>query len=269
MISFSSAQLDAWMAAYLFPLARILALLAVAPPFNHTALPARVKAALGIAICVALVPTLPPQAVIAPGSWTGLLVLAQQMLIGIALGFVLRITFAAVELAGEVVSMQMGLGFAVMYDPAQASQSSVLTQFLGLIALLLFLAMNGHLLMLHALAQGFTLLPVSGLPVSAKGWQSLVRFAATLFATGVMLSLPLIAALLLTNVALAVLTRAAPTLNLFSLGFPITLATGFGVLALSLSYMAPLLERAFDNALDTLGRWHSLAAPLNTGLIGP
>ena len=252
MISFSDAQLDAWIAAFLFPLARILGLVATAPLFDNAALPVRVKLALGLAVALALAPVLPPHAPIAPASWTGLLVLVQQSLIGIALGFTMRIAFAAVDVAGDLIGLQMGLSFAVFYDPQNASESPIVAEVLGLLALLLFLAVDGHLMLLALLAQSFSVLPIGAEPFAAAGWGAVARGGASLFSTGVQLSLPLIAALLITNIALGVLTKAAPQLNLFAVGFPVTIIAGFVVLALAMPYFAPALERIFEQGYTAM-----------------
>ena len=161
MISFTTAQLDSWLALFIYPLTRILALLSTAPVFNNVALPMRQRLMIGIAISLVLSPTLAPMPNIPPGSWQGIAVLAQQMMIGIIMGFTLRIVFVAIDLAGELIGLQMSLGFATFYDPQSASQTPVISEFLGIIATLLFLAMNGHLLALSVLAESFHLLPVS------------------------------------------------------------------------------------------------------------
>lgn len=245
MLSVSDAQLEAWLAAFLFPLARVLGLLAAAPVFNNAALPLRVRLALGLAITLALAPLLPPAPALAPGSWEGLALLAQQGLIGIALGFTMRLAFAAVDLAGELMGLQMGLGFAVFYDPQHAAQLPLLAQLMGLFALLVFLAIDGHLMMLALLAESFTLLP-PGAATAVRGIESLLAWGGTVFSLGLLLALPLVTALLVANIALGVLTKVAPQLNLFAVGFPITLLAGFAVLALTLPYCAPALERVFE-----------------------
>lgn len=252
MISVTDAQLNAWIAAFIYPLARILGLVAAAPVFNNAALPMRIKLAVGLAITFALAPALAPQPAPAPASWMGLSLLVQQSLVGVALGFTMRIVFAAVDLAGELIGLQMGLGFAVFYDPQNAAQSPVVAEVAGLLALLIFLALNGHLMMLALLARSFTALPVGAAALSGAGWEAVARWGATLFSTGVLLALPLIAALLITNIALGVLTRAAPQLNLFAVGFPITLVAGFSVLALTMPYFGPALEQMFDQGFAAM-----------------
>jgi flagellar biosynthetic protein FliR len=252
MIAVTSAQLDAWLAAFVFPLARILALLATAPVFNNAALPRRIRLILGLAITFALAPALPTMPPIPAGSWPGLVVLAQQVLIGMLMGFTLRLAFSAVDLAGEMIGLQMGLSFAVFYDPQSSGQTPVLSEFLGLMTILLFLAMNGHLLTLSVLAESFNLLPVSTTPIAAKSFGALLTWAGMLFSTGVLLSLPLVAALLIANIAMGVLSRVAPQLNLFAVGFPVTMVAGFAVLMISLPYFGTALERLFDQSFAAL-----------------
>lgn len=252
MLTFTDAQLNAWLATVLYPLARILGLVTTAPVFNNAALPVTIRLITGIAIALALAPVLPTQAGVDPASWAGLMVLLQQTLIGIALGFTMRVVFAAVDVAGELIGMQMGLSFAVFYDPQNAAQSPVVAEFMGLIALLIFLAVNGHLMVLGLLAQSFDTLPIAGGVFGSAGWGALTHWAPTLFSTGVLLALPMIAALLITNIALGILTKAAPQLNLFAVGFPITIVVGFVVLALSMPYFAPTLERAFEMGFDAM-----------------
>ena len=253
MLSITDAQLNAWIAAFIYPLARILGLVATAPLFNNAAIPMRIKLVLGLGIALALAPVLPPAPPIAPASWFGLGLLLEQSLVGIALGFTMRVAFAAVDLAGELIGLQMGLGFAVFYDPLNAAQLPIIAELAGLLALLVFVALNGHLAVLGVLAQSFTLLPLDAAAFPATGWEAVARWGAMLFAAGVLLSLPLIAALLITNIALGILTRAAPQLNLFAVGFPVTLVAGFVVLALTLPYLPVGLERLFGQGLDAMG----------------
>ena len=148
MISVTSMQLEAWIAAFIFPLARILALVASAPVIGNRQVPARVKIGLGLLITFLIAPTLniPPD--IEPSSGAGLFIMLQQILLGLAMGFSMRLIFTAVEMAGDIMGMQMGLGFASFYDPVNATNTQIVAQFLGIIAVLLFLSLNGHLYML-------------------------------------------------------------------------------------------------------------------------
>ena len=253
MIAISSAQLDTWLALFVFPLSRILGLLATAPVFNNAALPVRIRLIAGLAITLAMAPALPPPPLIPASSWIGLVVLAEQILIGVLLGFALRITFAAVDVAGELIGLQMGLSFATFFDPSSGGQTPVITEFLGLLTTLIFLSLNGHLLALTVLAESFTLLPVSTTPIHIAAFSSMIGWSSMLFSTGVLLALPLITALLIANIALGVLARIAQQLNLFAVGFTVTLSLGFLVLMLSLPYIGTAMEDLFAKGFQAMG----------------
>lgn len=253
MISVTSAQLDAWLGLFIFPLSRILGLLVTAPVFNNAALPRRLRLVAGLAIALAVTLALPPLPVIPASSWLGLAVMAEQMLIGILLGFALRIAFAAVDVAGELIGLQMGLSFAVFFDPVHGGQTPVITELLGLLTALTFLAMDGHLLALSALAESFTLLPITPQPFHVAAFSKLVSWSAILFSIGLLLALPLITALLIANIALGVLARIAQQLNLFAVGFPVTLALGFLILMLSIPYIGAAMEGIFAQGFQAMG----------------
>ncbi len=261
MISIGSAQIDAWIVAFIYPLTRILGFIATAPLWSSNGVPARTRLILGLAIAVALTPSLPLMPVVQPASLTGLWIMAQQMLIGIGMGFAVKIVFAAFNVAGEFIGTQMGLGFATFYDPLSSAQTPVIAEFINLLALLLFLSMNGHLLYLATLAQSFSAIPVSATPIAAGSWLNLAELGSRMFSAGLLLSLPVMAALMITNVALAVLTRAAPQLNLFALGFPLTLLGGFFALAISLNYMATPIQGIFEVGLEAMLGYVAPAKP--------
>jgi len=247
MISLTDAQINTWLINFIWPLTRILGLIMVAPVFGHRTVPARVKIGLGIFITLIIAPTLPPMPDVGLGSWHGLFILVQQLLIGVAIGFIMRIVFAAVEAAGEIVGLQMGLGFASFFDPQSAGQTLVLARFFNLLALLVFLAVNAHLLLLGVLVESFQSLPISPQPLSAAGFYNVAAFGSTVFAVGLQLALPVIAIMLMTNLSLGILTRSAPQLNIFAIGFPITLGVGLIVLDLTLPYFVPQLEQSIQN----------------------
>lgn len=252
MISVSTAELNAWIAAFFYPLARVLALLAVGPPFNNVAIGMRVRLLLGLAITLAIAPVLPTPPAVPPSSGIGLWILAQQMLIGFAMGFAVRLIFSAIDMAGVMIGMQMGLGFATLYDPDNGGQTPVLSEFIGLIALLLFMAINGHLLMIATLTNSFTALPIGATPPGRGSWLNLAEAGMIVFSSGILLALPILVALLMANLALGVLTRAAPQLNLFAIGFPLTLALGFAVLLVAAPYLNAPLQQLYEHGLQSM-----------------
>jgi len=252
MINFTSMQLEAWLAAFIFPLARILALVASAPVIGNKQVPVRVKVGFAMLVTFLIAPTLSIPPDIEASSGPGLFILLQQILVGLAMGFAMRLVFTAIDMAGDIMGMQMGLGFASFYDPINFTNTQVIAQFLGMLAALAFLSMNGHLYMLSTLAESFQAFPISTNIPSAHAMQTLALWGGSIFAHALRLSLPLIAALLITNLALGILTRSAPQLNIFAIGFPITLAVGFATLMLTLPYLAPLLEVFMQAGQDTM-----------------
>lgn len=251
MISVTDAQLNAWLAAFLWPLARVLGLIMTAPLLHSHSVPARVRIGLGIALALAIAPMAGAMPDVQVGSVAGLAILAEQVLVGAAMGLSARLAFAALSLAGDLIGLQMGLGFAIFYDPQSAGQTPVAAQFLELAGFLLFLSINGHLMMLAAIAQSFEVLPV-GAALAPGHWKDLAEMGTGVFSLGTLLALPVVGPLLVVNVVLAVLSRAAPQLNLFAVGFPVTLLTGFVALALALPALAPALERTLTEAVGDM-----------------
>ncbi len=252
MISITTAEFNTLLAAFLWPLSRILALIAAAPILGSPGVPVRVKLGLGLMITLAVAPNLGEMPPIDPNSLAGLLILAQQIVIGLAMGLTIRIIFTAIEMAGELVGLQMGLGFATFFKPQTKGFTPVIGQFLGVLAALAFITLNGHLQIIAVLAESFRTLPVSSEPLSAIGFKNFVDWGSKIFSAGLLLSLPPMAALLMTNLTLGILTRAAPQLNIFAVGFPITLAIGMVTLALSLPYFGPVMERLFIEGLQMM-----------------
>jgi len=261
MITVTSAEINTWIAGLLWPLVRILGLIAAAPLFGNISVPVTSKIGLGIMLALIVAPTVSGiPAAVDPMSVAGLLIVAQQLVIGLAMGFVMQVVFAGVEMAGEITGMTMGLGFATFFDPQSQGESTAISQFLALLATMAFLAANGHLMLLSALAESFSTLPISSAPISAHPFEQLASWGARVFSAGVQLSLPMVAALLITNIALGILTRAAPQLNLFGIGFPITLTVGFMVITISLPYLAMPLDHLFQEGLEMVR--HIITPPL-------
>ena len=254
MISFTSAQLSAWLAAFIFPLARILALVASAPIFGNKEVPARIKVSIALAITIVISPTLDLPTGLDPASAQGLLVLVQQIVAGIIIGFSIRLIFVAVEMAGDIAGLQMGLGFASFYDPVNATFTPVLAQFIGMIGALAFLAADGHLYMLSALSDSFREFPIGASVPNGSAFRTMTEWGSSMFGNALQFSLPLIGALLATNLALGILTRSAPQLNIFSIGFPLTIAVGFIALILTIPYLAPLMDHFTHSTLDMVSR---------------
>lgn len=254
MISFTSTQLAAWIAMLIYPMARVLALIASAPVIGNRQVPVRIKVGLAAIFTVIIAPTLELHDLPDPSSAEGILILLQQMIAGLMMGFSIRLIFTAIEMAGDLVGMQMGLGFANFFDPQNSTIRPVLAQFLGVIVALAFVSMDMHLYMLAALGDSFQSFPIANTIPSAGAFRTAAEWGGSIFAYALQFSLPLIAALLISNLALGILTRSAPQLNIFAIGFPITITVGFVVLALLIPFIAPMMDYMFRQAMDTVSR---------------
>ena len=251
MFQFTETQLLAWIAAAVFPFCRIAALIATAPILGDGSIPRRVRIGLALFVTAIVAPTIVEVPAVALMSGDGFLLIARQLLIGAAMGFSMRLAFAAIEYAGDLIGFQMGLGYATLIDPETNDQTPLLGSLLRYFASLAFLVANGPLLMIAGVSESFNGLPIVGSGGLFGDWQALVLQGATVFGLALHMALPVIAALLATNVALGVMTRAAPQLNLFSIGFPITITVGLVVLVASLPTVLAIAGSALD---ETAGR---------------
>jgi len=250
-MTITATQLIALIEAWLWPFLRVGALLMAAPVIGTRTVPVRIRLVFAVAVTLVLVPILPVPQAIDPFGVRGVAVGAQQILIGVVLGLSVRMIFMAFEIAGQILGQQMGLSFATMVDPQSGGQVPVISQFYVMMATLLFLTMNGHLLLIHALAQSFTTLPVGTASLGPDAMKALIVWGGQLITQGVMIALPAIAALLIVNLAFGVLARAAPQLNIFAVGFPISILVGTLIVWLTLSGMQAHVQTLMDGAFAT------------------
>ena len=246
MISVTDAQIQAWLAPFLWPFLRVLAVFSAMPIFNRQNVPLRLRIALAAFITVAAQPALPPMPVIALDSPTAVLVVIQQVLIGLTIGFAVRVVFAAVDYAGELIGLQMGLNFAGFFDPVTASQGTAVSSLFATLVAWAFIALNGHLIVVAALTQSFHAFPVGPEPFAFLKTAQPHRWGAEIFATGLWIALPLVAMLLFVNLVLGFISRVAPQIQIFAIGFPITLGLGLA----GLYYIIPALQQPFLVTLD-------------------
>jgi len=230
---------------------RIAGLLMVAPVFGARMVSPRIRLALAIGVTVVLVPSLPtvPSATVL--SLAGFLISLQEVVIGLSMGFVVQMIFDALVIGGQTVAMSMGLGFAMLIDPQRGVSVPVLSQFLIVLGLLIFLALDGHLMMLRVLAASFDWAPV-GSGLSREGLWALLNWGSGMFAGALTIALPAVVALLVVNIAFGVMSRAAPTLNLFAVGFPLSMLLGFLVLWLNTPNLIPGIRQLMDASFDLL-----------------
>jgi flagellar biosynthetic protein FliR len=246
---FTEAQLSAWLAAFLWPLIRISAMVAAAPIFSSRQTPKRLRIGIALLLSFMLMPLIPPPPVVEVFSPEALLIAAQQVLIGLSMGFVMQMVFGALVFGGQALAYSMGLGFASMVDPQNGVQVPVLSQYYMILATLLFLILNGHLFMIEILAQSFYTLPIAVDGITQANLRDIVLWASRMFTGGLLIALPAIAALLLVNLGMGIITRAAPQLNIFAVGFPMTMMIGFILMWITLPNVFVKFSELVDEAL--------------------
>lgn len=234
MLNIAASQLMSWIGDWIWPFFRIAAVLMVAPVFGAGFVPPRLRIVLAGAIAWLVVPLLPPAPDIDPFSLPGLQVLAQQVLIGVGIGFVLQLVFDAVGLAGQLLANTMGLSFAFNVDPLRGASTAAIGQFYVVLMVLTFLALDGHLAVIQLVVDGFRTLPVGLQGLGTDGMLRLAASGSLLFSGAVSIALPGLTALLVANIGFGLISRAAPTLNIFAVGFPITIVFGLVVLQIGL-----------------------------------
>jgi flagellar biosynthesis protein FliR len=259
MISISADQLMQWIGAYFWPFLRIGACLMIAPIFGAKTVPRRARMVIAAALTFLLAPLIKSPVGVELMSGASFTIAIQQMIIGLALGLATQIIFDAVGMGGQLLANSMGLSFAMNVDPLHGTSTPVLGQFYMIIVTLTFLAMNGHLVLIESLLQSFTLLPIGTTGLGGDGLWMLVNFGGTLFSGALMIALPGLAAMLIVNFGLGVMSRAAPSLNLFAVGFPAALALGLIVVLLGL----PAVQSGFMKLSQTL--WLFQSSMLNVG----
>jgi len=245
MLSLTSGQLEAWLVQYFFPFIRISACFLAAPVFAAHFVPPRVRLLLAGAVTIIVAPLIPAPH-IAPFSLEGIIVTIQQVIIGLAIDFVLQLIFVALSMGGQLLSNTMGLGFAYNVDPLRGVGTPVLGQLYMILVTLTFLALNGHLLLIELLAQGFNTLPVGTTGLGQEQLWTVIAWGSQLFSGALMVALPGMTALLIVNLAFGVMSRAAPSLNLFAVGFPISLIFGLIIIYVGL----PAVQATFIQSLD-------------------
>ncbi|RUR29193.1 flagellar biosynthetic protein FliR [Vreelandella nanhaiensis] len=249
MVEITFAQLQAWLIAFLWPFARITAFMAAAPLWGHTSIPNQAKVGLAALVTIVIAPILPAMPNVAIMSWAGVGIMVEQIIIGLAIGLVMHMVFAVVQAAGEYIGLQMGLGFASFFDASSGTNIMVLSRILYMITLLMFLAFNGHLMVLEALIMSFETLPIGLSGLNPGAFELLARYAGTIFASGMLLALPLVGSLLIINLALGILNRSAPQLTVFNIGFPTSLIVGLILMMVLMTDIGRFLQSLFSQGL--------------------
>lgn len=250
MITLTESQLIAWVSPILWPFLRVLAVFTAAPIFSSKAFPVRARVALAFFIAFAAQASLQDQPVISIVGSEAFGAVVQQVGIGLAIGFTVRVVFAAVELAGEVVGFQMGLNFAAFFDPSLNTQSSAVARFFGHMASFLFIVVNGHLMVLMAVIRSFEAFPVDQNFLEALKKMKLYDLGTDLFASGLWIALPMVGMLMFVNLALGIVSRVAPQMNIYAIGFPVTLSVGLIGITATLPMLDQPLLMLMTHAID-------------------
>ncbi len=238
--------------AFIWPFLRFGAMLMAAPVFGASTVSVRIRVALAVALSVLTAPLLPPLPELNVLSAAGILIAIQQIVIGVAMGFFLHLVLTAVVLVGSILGMSMGLGFAMAIDPQNGTQVPVLSQFFMICATLLLLAVNGHVLLIGLLVDSFTAYPIGGNLFTSDALYNIALWAGRAFGAALIMSLPVMMAILLVNLCLGVITRTAPQLNIFAIGFPITIFVGLVLMIFAMPVLQMQIVDLFDEALSLL-----------------
>jgi flagellar biosynthetic protein FliR len=231
---------------FLMLFARITSLLVAAPAFGHQAIPVQLKVALGLFLSLVMYPVASVQApLIDPAFLPLVLMILQEVAAGLVIGFATGLLFAGVRFAGELISLDTGLSMAAMFDPESNKQASVISEFMYLVMLMVFLLLNGHHFILEALSLSYTAIPIGGLSFNAVASTALIRLVGTLFICAIKLAAPIMVAVFVMSVALAILSRVMPQMNIFMVAFPLKIGVGF----FAIMSAAPLMVFVFKKLL--------------------
>jgi len=239
--------------SFLVLVSRIGGIVAAFPMLSGRAVPAKIKIALVVMLGLVLSPLirLPPLSRDAIEMTAGL---ASELLIGLVIGLAVRLLFGALEVAGELLGMQIGFGAVQLFDPMTSQHSALLSEYFRIIASLVFLSLNAHMVVVAAIVASYDSIPPFGATLSPAVGEEVVQLAQHMFVVALQLSAPVLVATILINVLLAMLGRAVAQINVFVLSFSLTIAVGLLILGLALPYSVSLFEREFMGLHGTIER---------------
>ena len=242
-------QLIEGLAAHFWPFVRIGAFLMVMPLVGGSFVPAKVRLLLAVVLTAVIAPAIPTMPSLHVLSVAGLVTMIQEIAIGVAMGFLVQLVFDAIALGGQVIGMSMGLGFAVFLDRARGVNIPVLGQLFLMLGMLVFLSLDGHLALIRLLAASFYAWPISSAGISAAMLGELLAWTGQMFVFAMKIALPAITAILIVNLSFGVMSRAAPTLNLFAVGFPVAMLLGFAVIFLNMGVLTENVSMFIERSL--------------------
>jgi flagellar biosynthetic protein FliR len=249
-MDFSFAQATAFVGSLMWPMMRIGAMLLAMPVIGTRLVPTRIKIIITLVLSVVVLPLLPELPRVEALSIQGFFISVQQVLIGLSMGFTLQLVFGALMIAGESIAMTMGLGFASMVDPTNGVSVPVISQFFIIIGTLLFLSLGGHLVLIQLVVSSFESLPISPTGVGRDIYWALIAWGSQMFIGALWVAIPALISMLVITLSMGVMTRAAPQLNIFSVGFPVTMFMGFIILILVLPGFLPRFSQMMLQAMQ-------------------
>lgn len=247
MLTFNSFQLITIISSFFWPLVRILSFFATVPVFNDQHINTKTKIVLSILISWIIFPFL-PKVNIELFSCIGFLLLLEQILIGIILGFTCQFLFATINFSGELIGLQMGLSFATFFNANNNIGVSIISRLLNILMLSLFLSINAHFYLISILINSFYSIPINIFFLKNNIFVILLKFSSNIFLNSIMLILPIIIFLLLSNLIMSILNRLSPQMSIFSIGFPLNLLVGI----ITLYYLVSISFPIFNNLLNQL-----------------
>ena len=249
-MEFGFAQATAFVGSLVWPMMRIGAMLLAMPVIGTRLVSTRVKVIITFLLAVLVLPLLPEVPQVEALSLQGMFISIQQVLIGVSLGFTLQLVFGALMIAGESIAMSMGLGFASMVDPANGVNVPVVSQLFIIMGTLIFLALGGHLMLIQLVVSSFQSMPIAPEGLDRQGFWSIVSWGSEMFVGALWVAIPALISMLTITLSMGVMTRAAPQLNIFSVGFPVTMFMGFIILILVLPGFLPRINQMMLEAMQ-------------------
>ena len=244
------AQINQFIGQYLWPMMRISAFYFAIPIIGARVVPARIRIILALFTTMLVVPLLPNAPVVSFMSLQGMVLVIKEVVIGLSLGFSLQVVMQIFILVGQFVALKLGLGFAAQNDPSSGMSVTILSQFYLLLTTLLFLAINGHLVVIQMIVNSFEGFPVGGQGFGPAHYLHIVKLFSWMFSSALLISLPLLTSMMIVNISFGVMSRSAPQMNVFTVGMPITLLFGYILMWYSLANFLPLFYQIIDEGLN-------------------
>ena len=246
--------MEYWLSQFhvmLLILLRVSAVLIAAPIFGHRSFLSRGKIGLAFMVSLIVFPLVADRGFEVPtGIFAYVFMMISEVIMGLILGFIVLLIFVGIQFAGQLAGLQMGFGIVNVIDPQSSNQISILGQFLNILAILILLSLNGHHVILNGLLHSFDVVPLGGVTLVAPVMERLIAMSAAIFVVAVKIAAPILVALFLISVAMGILARTVPQMNVFIIGFPVQIGVGLMALTLSLPLFYVMMERI----IEALGR---------------